>query len=247
MTDSVVKYFTLATGGRMRVVPTPGASLGNSRPEPVGMLPALSMQVHDVEDVEAAGAFRDPDGDALTYGATSSEPDVVSVSMSKSMVTVRALAAGTSVVTVTATDTEGSNTTATQKFTVRIGGMGGISSRLFVPIVLRSKGQAGSFFTSELTLTNRGSSRAAIQYTYTASIGAGSGTALDSLEPGQQRVIPDAIAYLTALGVPIGSGSAGGTLLVDFSNLSAAIGERGHQEPELIGAETRFSISPRAQ
>ena len=94
-------------------------------------------------------------------------------------------------------------------------------SRVFVPIVLRSRGRAGSFFASELTLTNRGSSTAAIQYTYTAAIGTGSGTALDSLEPGRQRIIPNAIAYLTSLGVPIGSGSAGGTLAVDFSNLSS--------------------------
>ena len=95
-------------------------------------------------------------------------------------------------------------------------------SRVFVPIVLRSRGRAaGSFFTSELTLTNRGSSTAAIQYIYTASFGGGSGTAVDSLEPGRQRIVPNAIAYLTSLGVPIGSGSAGGTLAVDFSNLSS--------------------------
>ena len=97
----------------------------------------------------------------------------------------------------------------------------GISSRLFVPIVLRSRGQAGSFFTSELTLTNRGTTKADIQYTYTASFGGGMGTAMDSLGAGQQRVIEDAIAHLTSLGVPIGSGSAGGTLKVDFSNLSS--------------------------
>ena len=99
----------------------------------------------------------------------------------------------------------------------------GISSRLFVPIVLRSRGRtAGSFFTSELTLTNRGSRDAAILYTYTAAIGSGSGTAVDSLGGGEQRVIPDAIAYLTSLGVPIGGGAAGGTLKVDFSNLPSA-------------------------
>ena len=98
----------------------------------------------------------------------------------------------------------------------------GFQSRLFVPIVLRSQGRtAGSFFTSELTLTNRGTTTAAIRYTYTAAFGGGSGSAVDSLEPGRQRVIPDAIAYLTSLGVPIGSGSAGGTLVVDFSNLSS--------------------------
>ena len=97
----------------------------------------------------------------------------------------------------------------------------GFQSRLFVPIVLRAKGRAGSSFTSELTLTNRGSQEATIQYTYKASIGAGSGTAMDSLAAGRQRIIPDAIAYLTSLGVPIGSGSAGGTLAMDFSNPSS--------------------------
>ena len=113
--------------------------------------------------------------------------------------------------------TPGGTAVSADPFTV----IAGFHSRLFVPVVLRSQGRAGSFFTSELTLTNRGSSPAAIQYTYTAAFGGGSGTAMDSLEPGRQRVIPDAIAYLTSLGVPIGSGSAGGTLAVDFSGLSS--------------------------
>ena len=98
----------------------------------------------------------------------------------------------------------------------------GIGSRLFVPIVLRAPGRTpGSFFTSELTLTNRGSTAANIHYTYRASFGGGSGTAVDSLGPGRQRIVPDAIAYLTSLGVPIGEGAAGGTLVVEFSNLSS--------------------------
>ena len=50
----------------------------------------------------------------------------------------------------------------------------GIGSRLFVPIVLRAPGRTpGSFFTSELTLTNRGSTAANIHYTYRASFGGG--------------------------------------------------------------------------
>ena len=98
----------------------------------------------------------------------------------------------------------------------------GIRRQLFVPIVLRSQGRTpGSFFTSELALTNRGTTTAIINYAYTAAIGTGSGTAEDSLQAGRQRVIPDAIAYLTSLGVPIGSGAAGGTLVVNFSNLSS--------------------------
>ena len=219
---AVAEYFSRATGGRMRVVPTVGLAT-NRPPVPVGTLAPLTIDLDEgTVSVEVAGAFRDPDGDPLTYAATSSAPDVVSVSVSKSTVTVTPVAAGTAVVTVTATDTDGSNRTVTQKFTVRVGGMGGISSQLFVPIVLRSQGRtAGSLFTSELTLTNRGSTNAAIQYTYTAAIGTGSGTAVDSLGAGEQRLIPDAIAYLTSLGVPIGESSAGGTLMVDFANLSS--------------------------
>ena len=60
-----------------------------------------------------------------------------------------------------------------------------------------------------------------IHYTYTASVGTGSDTAVDSLGPGRQRIIPDAIAYLISLGVPIGDGASVGTLAVDFSNLSS--------------------------
>ena len=97
-----------------------------------------------------------------------------------------------------------------------------IRSRLFVPIVLRSRGRTpGSLFTSELTLTNRGSTTAEIHYTYRASFGGGSGTAVDFLEAGRQRIVPDAIAYLTSLGVPIGKGPAGGTLAVECFNLSS--------------------------
>ena len=114
--------------------------------------------------------------------------------------------------------TPGGMAVSAEPFTVTTG----IRSRLFVPVVLRSQGRTpGSFFTSEMTLTNRGSTTAEIHYTYRASFGVGSGTAVDSLGPGRQRIVPDAIAYLTSLGVPIGKGAAGGTLVVDFSNLSS--------------------------
>ncbi len=114
--------------------------------------------------------------------------------------------------------TPGGTAVSAESFTVTSGG----HSRLFVPIVLRAMGRAGSFFTSEMTLTNRGNTTADIRYVYTAAFGGGTGTAMDSLGAGRQRIVPDAIAYLTSLGVPIGGGSVGGTLQVDFSNLSSA-------------------------
>ncbi len=90
-------------------------------PEPVGTLSPLTLGAHGAAaDVEVSGAFHDPDGDALTYAATSSVPAVAAVAVSGSTVTVMPLAAGTAKVTVTATDTNGSNTPAIQTFTVAV-------------------------------------------------------------------------------------------------------------------------------
>jgi len=92
--------------------------------------------------------------------------------------------------------------------------------RLFVPIILSSTGQNNSFFTSEITLTNRSDRQVALEYTYTAAFGGGSGTATDTLPAGRQRVVTDAISYLRSLGMPIPeAGNRGGTLAVRFSGL----------------------------
>ena len=94
---------------------------------------------------------------------------------------------------------------------------------LFVPVLLTSAGLNNAFFTSELTLTNRGSQSAKLDYTYTAHVGggSGSGTASDRLAPGRQKIEPDAIDYLTGLGIPIpGSGNRIGTLRVEVSGSS---------------------------
>ena len=100
----------------------------------------------------------------------------------------------------------------------------GMSSSLFVPVILNAPGQNNSFFTSELTLTNRGGEEATFHYTYTAHRGGGSGTATDRLAPGQQRIKPDAIVYLTNLGIPIPrSGNRIGTLRVEVVG-SAEVG-----------------------
>ena len=93
---------------------------------------------------------------------------------------------------------------------------------VFVPIVLSSGGMNSSYFTSEMTLTNRGSGNATIYLTYSASLGSGSGTGMDTLAPGEQKIVPDAISYLRSRGVPIpSSGSQGGTLKVSFSGLTS--------------------------
>ena len=92
---------------------------------------------------------------------------------------------------------------------------------LFVAVILTSAGRSNSFFTSELTLTNRGSEPAILHYTYTAFRGGGSGAATDRLSPRRQRIEPNAISYLKNLGVPIpDSGNRIGTLRVEISGSS---------------------------
>ena len=102
-------------------------------------------------------------------------------------------------------------------------GSPGITSSVFVPIVLSTAGVNNAFFTSELTLTNRGSTSAVFQAAYTAALGGGGGTAFDVLPPGAQRVYPDGLAYLKSIGTPIpDSGNRGGTVTLSFNNLSSA-------------------------
>ena len=94
---------------------------------------------------------------------------------------------------------------------------------LFVPIVISAYGANGSFFTSELTMTNRSTQDVTLELTYNAAFGGGSGQATDKLQAGHQKIFPDAISYLKAIGIPIpDSGSRGGTLTVKFNGLSSA-------------------------
>ena len=73
---------------------------------------------------------------------------------------------------------------------------------LFVPVILSSAGRNRSFFTSELTLTNRGEEEVKLNYTYTSrdEPETGSGMASDVLPAGRQRIATDALDYLRNLG-----------------------------------------------
>ena len=93
----------------------------------------------------------------------------------------------------------------------------------FVPMVLSLSGANSTFFTSELTLTNRAATDVTLNFTYSSIVGEGSGTAFDTLAAGRQRIIPDGIAYLRSLGIPIpASGNRAGSLVVRFSGLSSS-------------------------
>ena len=104
----------------------------NRPPEPVGVLPALTIGLgEDAVPVSVSGVFRDPDGDALSYGAVSSSPGVAAVSVSGSTAAVTPVGEGTSAVTVTATDPDGAS--ATQQFSVVVAARATFTDHPIVP------------------------------------------------------------------------------------------------------------------
>ena len=79
----------------------------NRAPEAWGAVAAQTVVVGDTAEVDMVSYFSDPDGDALSYAAASSNGAAVSVSVAGSVVSLGAIGKGTAVVTVTATDPEG--------------------------------------------------------------------------------------------------------------------------------------------
>ena len=79
----------------------------NREPVAVDTVAAQNIFVGETAAVDVAGYFTDPDGDALTYSATSSDSTAVSASVAGSVVSVAALAQGMFTVTVTARDPDG--------------------------------------------------------------------------------------------------------------------------------------------
>ncbi|MFI5121136.1 MAG: PKD domain-containing protein, partial [Thermoanaerobaculia bacterium] len=82
-----------------------------------------------------------------------------------------------------------------------------------IPIVLLAAG-----YQSELTLTNLTSQPLALTLTYTGSpqlSAAGSGSVPLTLQPGEQKILPDSMSFLRNLGLAVPtSGNVGGALLV---------------------------------
>lgn len=98
---------------------------GNRAPEAVGAIPAQTLTAGgSARSVNAAGYFRDPDGDALSYTVRSTRSSVVAATVSGSTVTLTPRSQGSATVTVTARDPEGLSATQRIAVTVeaRVGG-----------------------------------------------------------------------------------------------------------------------------
>ena len=100
-------------------------SSANQAPTVSAAIPDQSVEEGAEVTVDVSGAFSDPDGDALSYEATSGAPGVATVSVAGSDVTVSGEAAGTATVTVSAADPGGLNATQTFKVTVEAADDGG--------------------------------------------------------------------------------------------------------------------------
>ena len=90
----------------------------NRPPQPTGTIPPATVAVGQSSTVDFSSYFTEPDGEPLTYSATSSNSAVATVSVSGSTGTVTAVAMGTIGLTVTATDPGG--LAATQNFQVTV-------------------------------------------------------------------------------------------------------------------------------
>ena len=98
---------------------TPTVSSPNQPPVALGVLPDVRLpELRATQDVDVSQAFNDPDGDALTYGATSSALHVATVRAAGARVTLTAVGEGMATIRVTATDPGGLS--AIQSFTATV-------------------------------------------------------------------------------------------------------------------------------
>ena len=82
----------------------PPTATPNRRPAPTSTIPPQELAAGDTLTVDAASYFTDPDGDALTFSAETSDARIASVSLSDAAVTVVGVAPGEAQVTIRARD-----------------------------------------------------------------------------------------------------------------------------------------------
>ena len=107
----------------------------NRPPRAVGSIPARTLTVGSAAvSVNVAPYFTDPDGDALTYSASSNRTGIVGARASGSTVTLTPRSPGVATVAVTARDSGGLSATQSIAVTVQAaGGVGGFTDDPLVP------------------------------------------------------------------------------------------------------------------
>lgn len=98
--------------------PPPPPPPANRAPVAVGSIAAITVAVEATQTTDVASNFNDPDGDALTYAAATSDDGVATATVSGSVVTTTGVAAGAATITITARDPGGLTATQTMAVTV---------------------------------------------------------------------------------------------------------------------------------
>ncbi len=116
----------------------------NRLPESVGTLAGIDLRLEQGGSVlDVSGAFHDED-DPLSYAASSSAPEVATVAVSASQVTVTPVSQGVAEITVTATEVNAwTKRTATQAFDVTVAAMPAV--RLSHTLVTVDEGTTGTY------------------------------------------------------------------------------------------------------
>ena len=119
-TGSAVVTVTATDPGDLTAEQTVDVSVrANQAPEAVGTIDGREVRIDDVETIDLAPFFADADGDALTFSAASSAPDVATAAVSGDTLAITGVSVGSAVVTVTAADPDGLTAEQTVDVSVR--------------------------------------------------------------------------------------------------------------------------------
>ncbi len=188
--------------------------LQNAAPTARITSPSGSPSVEAATPVSFAGAGSDPEGDALSYswdfgdGRTAATKDVEHA---------YALP-GTYRAVLTVRDSKGGTGTASTNVTVTEPVITGPAARILIPVVVETAGVGGSRYSTEVTLASLANAATTVLLYYTPTRGGGPGYARLTLQPGEQRLIPNIVSFLRAQGAAIATDDTGkvGTLVATF-------------------------------
>ena len=139
-------------GGMTKPPPPPP----NRAPTAVGSIAAQTITAGESATVNVSSNFNDPDGDALTYTAATSDAGVATASVAGSTVTITGVAAGSATITVTARDPGGLSATQTISVTVEAANQPPVAGRLAGRADLRPGRRGDGARGRELQRSRRG-------------------------------------------------------------------------------------------